>query len=141
MTPVRARQLLTALREAPPERKESALNDILTDLYSQLDAIRTVGGVLALEWLTFDTGTLFTPTDRPFANGNLRVSCPFSPVGVVVLALERTRPAGQFVPTTAVDVKWRYAAGPDGDGALTVDYITGLQGNSSYRVRLGVVRG
>ena len=140
MTP-RARQQLSALREAPPEKLGAMVNDILLDIYNQLDDVRAVGGIRALDWLYFDTGASVTPTAAPFANGNLKVSCAFSPVGVVVLTLERLKPAGQFVLTNSVDVKWRFAGGETGDGALTVDFITGLSPSASYRVRLGVVRG
>lgn len=135
MTNPRSRSQLMALKSAPPEAKEAVLNDVLQDIYQQLDDIRLAGGLVALDWLSFDTGA------TPFSSSPLRVSCPFTPQGVLLLALERTRPAGQPVLTNASDVKWHFAAGGSGDGAVIVDYISGLATNSSYKARLGVLRG
>ena len=131
----RSRQQLAAMKGASPEALQSLLNDILQDVYQQLDDLRAVGGWQALDWLMFDTGAV------AFASTPLRVSCPFTPQGVVLLALERLKPAGQPVLTNASDVKWHFAAGPSGDGAIMVDYISGLATNSTYRARLGVLRG
>lgn len=135
MSQPRSRSQLIALKNAPSDAKEAVLNDILQDLYQQLDDVRAVGGLTVLDWLAFDTG------GTAFASAPLRVSCPYTPQGVLLLALEQTRPAGQPVLTNASDVKWHFASGAQGDGAIIIDYISGLATNSSYRVRLGVLRG
>lgn len=125
-----------------PQRAARALNEALRDMSLRLEALEAAKGVTTLDELAFDTGATVTPLVAPFSGGRLRVACPFTPTGVTLLRVDQVLPAGQPVSTQSSDVKWRFAAGADaGAGAVVVDFITGLNANSSYKVRLGVTRG
>lgn len=124
------------------QRFVRVLNAALANLATRLEAVENVRGVEALDELSFNTGATVTPTVVPFANGRLRVSCPFSPTGVVLLDLKQVNPPGQPVSTSANQVKWSFASGGDaGAGAIIVEFVTGLAANTAYRLRLGVTRG
>lgn len=134
------RTQLQADEVSQPETLRRALNPILLDLQARLEALEAVKGLTLLPEVSFDTGAALTPLVTPFAAGALRVSCPFTPTGVLLLRLEQVR-GGTAVPTTTNDVKWHYGAGPGaGDGVLHIDFVTGLAVNSSYKMRLGVTR-
>lgn len=124
------------------QRLVRVLNAALRDLATRLEAVENVRGVQTLDELSFNTGASVTPADAPFVNARLRVSCPFSPTGVVLLDLKQVAPAGQPVATSANQVKWSFASGGDaGAGAIIVEFVTGLAANTAYKLRLGVTRG
>lgn len=121
-----------------------AANGIFTQLYERLEVLESGCTVVPLEDVTIETGAAVSPTDPPFSasSGRVRVTCPFTPKGLVLLRIERLFPAGDYTGTTASDVKWHYAAGPQaGDGAVFIDFVTGLTTNSRFRMRLGAIRG
>ena len=129
-----------------PETFRRVLNDMLLVMQQRIDAMEGAPGLRILPLITFETGASVTPTDAPFsiASGGLRVSCPFTPTGLVLLRLQRVRPAGQPVPTVQSDVKWHYAAGAGssaGDGRLHIDFVTGLDASARYEMLVGVTRG
>lgn len=118
------------------------LTESFRDVCLRLEALEEAKGVVTLDELSFNTGSTLTPTVAPFANGNLRVACPYTPTGVILLFIEQVNPPGQPVSTTARDVKWRFASGDQsGSGAIIVDFVTGLSANTAYKMRLGVTRG
>ena len=126
-----------------PERLRRVLNDFMLDQSSRLEALEAVSGLTLLPLLSFDTGGTLAPTSPPFSlsAGGLRLTCPFSPSGLILLRLESVAPSGQPISSLASDVKWHFAAGPGvGAGVLHVDFITGLAINSSYRALLGATR-
>ena len=118
----------------------SVLNDLLLGLYSRLEALEAAKGVQSYDF-SFATGGDVSATVAPFAPPGLRMSLPFTPTGLVLLRLFRTQPAGQPVLELTHDVKWHFGAGPSsGDGVLHIDYVTGLEPNSRYDLRIGVTR-
>lgn len=122
-----------------PEQLRKVLNQTLLELCSRLEALEAAKGVYVLPEVRFETGAAVSPTDAPFASGGVRVTCPFSPTGLVLLRLETLE--SQAISANATDVKWHFAAGPSsGDGVLIIDYVTGLSTNLAYRMRLGVTR-
>lgn len=124
-----------------PERLRTVLNQTLLDLCARLEALEAAKGITVLPEVRFETGASVTPTTAPFANGGVRVTCPFSPTGLFLLRLEVERPASQAISSLPSDVKWHFGAGPQaGDGLLIIDFVTGLLTNTSYRMRLGVTR-
>ncbi len=125
-----------------PERLRRCLNDILLGFALRLEALEAVRGLTLME-VQFETGAVVTVGTAPFtADGaGVRCACPFTPTGLVLLGLERTMPAGQGVSTSANDVKWHFAAGPKAsEGALHIDFVTGLAVSSRYVLRMGVTR-
>jgi hypothetical protein len=125
-----------------PQRLVRKLNDAFRSLGVRLEAVEDAGSTTTLEDLSFNTGPSVSPTVAPFANGRLRVACPFSPTGVVLLDLQQVAPPGQPVSTSANQVKWSFASGGDaGAGAIIVEFVTGLAANTAYKLRLGVTRG
>ena len=126
---------------AEPEKLRRVLNDILIGLSQRLDALEGAKGITVLEDVVVEIGGTYASGTRPF-DGGLRVSCPFTPTGLVVLRCERTQPAGQPVLTSGIAVDWRFLGGPSaGDGAIVLNYVTGLATGSRYSLRLGVTRG
>ena len=124
-----------------PETFRRALNAILLDQATRLEALEGAKGLVELE-IGFETGAVVSATAAPFLNGGVRCSCPFTPAGLTLLRIEQTMPAGQPVSANAHDVKWHFAAGPGaGEGALHIDFVTGLSTNSRYQLRVGVTRG
>lgn len=116
------------------------MNAILLGFAERLEALEATKGLVEIE-VGFETGATVTPLVAPFAGGLVRTSCPFTPTGMVLLHLQRTMPAGQPVPTLQSDVKWHFASGPrQGEGALIIDFVTGLDANSRYALRMGVTR-
>jgi hypothetical protein len=118
------------------------INPILIDIYRRLEAIESAYVVVPLEELEFEVGAVVAPTSPPWvaSSGGVRVSCPFTPSGVFVLKLERIQPSGQFINSSASDVKWHYGTGLGaGDGVLHIDYVTGLT-TGRWRMKLGVTR-
>lgn len=126
---------------ADPESLRTVLNESLLDLYSRLEALEAVKGITLLPPISFETGASLGPTVAPFslASGGVRVTCPFSPTGLVLVMLETVR--SPSVSSLASDVKWHFASGPgSGDGVLHIDFVTGLLVSTSYRMRVGVTR-
>lgn len=122
-----------------PEQLRRTLNDILTQQDARIEALEAVKGLTELE-IGFETGAAIAVGTAPF-DGSLRIACPFTPTGLVLLSIRKTMPAGQPVITNTVDVKWRFTAGPgSAPGALVVDFVTGLNVSSRYVLRLGVTR-
>ena len=122
-----------------PERLRVVLNQTLLELCARLEALEAAKGITVLPEVRFETGGSVSPTTGPFAGGGVRLTCPFSPTGLILLRLETLE--SQAISTSATDVKWRFAAGPSaGDGVLIIDYVTGLSTNLAYRMRLGVTR-
>ena len=121
------------------------LNDIFLGLQARLEALESARGVIILPTVTFETSGTVGPTSAPFdmSSGGIRITCPFTPTGLVLLNLVRVQPAGQAVSGATSDVKWHYAAGPGGsggDGAVHIDYVTGLAVLSRYEMTVGVTR-
>lgn len=122
-----------------PVKLSRVLNDYALAVAVRLEALEAARGLYPLE-IGFETGAVIAVGTAPF-DGTLKVSCPFTPTGLVLLSLRKTMPAGQPVITNANDVKWRFTAGPgSAPGALVVDYVTGLSLSSRYVLRLGVTR-
>lgn len=122
-----------------PESLRSVLNELLLELYSRLEALEAVKGLTVLPPVSFETGASLGPTVAPFLSGGVRVACPFSPTGLVLLMLETVR--SPSVSSLASDVKWHFASGTGpGDGVLHIDFVTGLLASTSYRMRVGVTR-
>ena len=135
------RPQLQAQDVATPEKLVRVLNDTLLELAARLEALESMKGVHVLPEVTFETSAALAPTSSPFslASGGVRISCPFSPTGLILLRLEPAR--SQTVSALASDVKWHYAAGPGaGAGVLHIDFVTGLLVNTMYRMRVGVTR-
>lgn len=127
------------------ETQRRALNDIFTSLASRLDALESTPANISWQQLpdiTFDTGGAVVAGSKPF-DSSIRVACPFTPTGLIVLRLEQLRPAGQPVITNANGVAWRFlgGSGKNSTGSVVVDYIAGLSINATYRLRLGASRG
>jgi hypothetical protein len=122
----------------------TVLNEILLGIYQRLDALG--GAIYVLPTVTFETpGAAPTPALQPFgsASGGLKISCPFTPTGLVLLRLTKVQPPGQPVSTLPSDVKWTYAAGPLGSagaGSLVIQFVTGLDSSSRYEMIVGVTR-
>jgi len=135
---------VSASDAATPETLARVLNSIFLQLQTRLDELG--GAIYVLPTITFDTAKAApSPTVAPFsaASGGLRITCPFSPTGLVLLRLTRVRPSGQPVSTLPSDVKWRYAAGPGGsagEGVLHIDFVTGLAADCGYEMIVGVTR-
>lgn len=128
-----------------PENLRRVLNDYALDIATRLEALERLKGLTVLPEVTFETGAAIGTSTAPFTQdgAGLRVSCPFTPTGLVLLSLVRTMPAGAAVSGSASDVKWHYAAGAAGgagDGAIHIDFVTGLSVSSRYVMRLGVTR-
>ncbi len=124
-----------------PERLRTVLNTDFLELYARLEALESVKGLTVLPEISFETGKGLLPTQPPFskASGGVRVTCPFSPTGLVLLRLETVR--SQAISALPSDVKWHFAAGPGaGDGVLHIDFVTGLLIDTAYRMRVGVTR-
>lgn len=134
-----ARQQLEASDFDDPEKTRAAINDALSFIWLRLEALESTPGMLSLD-VEFETGASVTPTAAPFVNGGVRVACPFTPTGLTLLRLQQTQPSASAVATGASDVKWSYATGPNGDGALIIDFVSGLSTNSRYSMRVGVTR-
>lgn len=125
-----------------PERLRRVLNDILNGYSLRLESLESARGLVEMS-VEFETGGTVAAGTAPFtADGaGVRCSCPFTPTGLVLLYIERTMPSGQPVSANAHDVKWHFAAGPRaGEGALHIDFVTGLSTNSRYAMRMGVTR-
>ncbi len=125
-----------------PERFRRALNDILLGIALRLEALEAVRGLTLME-VEFETGAAVAVGTAPFTqdNAGVRCACPFTPTGLVLLRVQRIMPSGQPVPLLANDVMWHFAAGPkSSDGALCIDFVTGLLANSRYVLRMGVTR-
>lgn len=139
-----SRQSLQADDVATPESFRRVLNDILLGIFTRIDELG--GAIYVLPTVTFETpGAAPSPSLQPFgsASGGLRISCPFTPTGLVLLRLTKLQPAGQPVSTLPSDVKWHYAAGPQGsggNGAVHIDFVTGLDSSSRYEMIVGVTR-
>ena len=126
---------------ADPEKFRQRLNEIFMAQDVRLQKTESAPGLVELS-LGLSTGATVTPLVAPFVNGGVRVACPFSPRGLVLLQIDRTLPSGQPVSTLDNQVKWRFAAGPRmAVGVLIIDFITGLEINSRYEIRVGVNRG
>ena len=124
-----------------PEKLRRVLNGILLELSTRIEALEGAKGMTVLPDVTLEVGATYSATAAPFLDGGVRISCPFSPTGLVVLRLERVQPVGQPVLTSAVSVDWKYVGGPSaGDGAVIINYVSGLAVNSRYVMRLGVTR-
>lgn len=126
-----------------PQRLRRVLNDIILGFATRLEALEAAKGLVEIE-VSFETGAAVAAGTAPFtADGaGVRCSCPFTPTGLTLLRIERTMPAGQPVSANAHDVKWHFAAGPRAsEGALHIDFVTGLEINSRYVLRVGVTRG
>lgn len=124
-----------------PERLATTLNDVFLDMATRIEALEAVKGVFLLPEVSFETGASVGPTVAPFsfASGGIRITCPFTPTGLLLLRLEDVR--GGTASSLASDVKWHFAAGPiAADGVLHVDFVTGLAVNTSYRMRVGATR-
>lgn len=124
-----------------PQRLCVVLNETLLELTARLEALESVKGITVLPEVTFETGGALSPTSGVWsiAAGGVRVTCPFSPSGVILLSLQTVR--GQTVSSLASDVKWHYASGPGAAvGVLHIDFVTGLLINTAYVMRLGVTR-
>lgn len=119
-----------------PDALRRILNDIFLDFSGRLEALEATRGIQVFE-VAFDTSAAVTPTSRPWANAGVRMACPFTPSGLVVLSLVQTMPSGQPISALASDVKWHFAGG---DGQIVIDFVTGLNINSSYKLRVGVTR-
>lgn len=127
---------------AEPERLRAVLNDIFLDFAKRLEALEATKGLVEIEF-TLETGAVIAPDVRPFGINvaGTRTSCPFTPTGLTLLRVDRTMPAGQPVSTQAHEVKWHFAAGPNAaEGTLHIDFVTGLEINSRYAIRVGVTR-
>ena len=126
-----------------PEKLRRVLNDILLGYATRLEALESSKGLVELE-VSFETGAAVAVGTAPFAadGAGVRCSCPFTPTGLTLLRIDRTMPAGQPVSTSSHTVQWHFAAGPGaGEGAIHVDFVTGLEINSRYVLRIGVTRG
>ncbi len=124
------------------ERLRRRLNDILVDLCLRIEALEANKGLVELE-VQFETGAAIAVGTAPFTQdgAGVRCSCPFTPTGLVLLRIDRVMPSGVAIPTTPSDVKWHFAAGPRAaEGALHIDFVTGLSINSRYVLRVGVTR-
>lgn len=119
-----------------PDSLRRILNDIFLDFSKRLEALESAKGIHVFE-VAFDTSGTLTAAARPWVNGGVRIACPFTPTGLVLLSLVQTMPAGQPVSVLASDVKWHFAGS---DGQLVIDFVTGLNINSSYKLRVGVTR-
>lgn len=136
------RPQLQADDAADPERLRRVLNDVLLGFAQRLESLEATKGLVELE-ASFETGAAVAVGTAPFTpdGAGVRCSCPFTPTGLTLLRLDRTMPSGQAVSANAHDVKWHYAAGPRaGEGALHIDFVTGLAINSRYVLRVGVTR-
>lgn len=125
-----------------PERLRRVLNDILNGYSLRLEALEAAKGLVEME-VGFETGAILAAGTAPFtADGaGVRCSVPFTPTGLTLLRLEQTMPAGQPVSTNAHTVSWHFAAGPRaGEGALHIDFVSGLATDSRYVMRMGVTR-
>ncbi len=125
-----------------PERLRRVLNDILLGFATRLEALEATKGLVELEF-QFETGAAVAVGTAPFTqNGaGVRTSCPFTPTGLTLLRIDRVMPSGVAIPTTPSDVQWHFAAGPKAaEGALHIDFVTGLSTNSRYVLRVGVTR-
>lgn len=135
-----ARPQFTEQDVAEPSRLVRVLNETLLELAARLEALENMKGVHVLPEVTFETGGALAPTTAPFGiTAGVRISCPFSPTGLLLLHLAPER--SQTISALASDVKWHYAAGPNaGTGVLHIDFVTGLLINTRYRMRVGVTR-
>ena len=125
-----------------PEKLRKVLNEILLGFSTRFEALEATKGLTVLPEVTLEIGGTYATNAAPFLDGGVRVSCPFSPTGLVVLRVEQTQPPGQPVLTSAISVDWKFVGGPSaGDGALVINYVSGLAINSRYSMRLGVTRG
>lgn len=125
---------------ASPSRLRRVLNDIILDLSTRIEKLEAAKGITQLDEVQFDTGAAVAVGTKPF-DGSLRLSCPdFTPTGLVLLQVERIRPAGQPVITNAVDLKWRFLGGRKQGGTVVIDFMTGLATNSTYTMRVGATR-
>lgn len=123
-----------------PERLRVVLNQTLLELCGRLEALEAAKGITVLPEIRFESDAVLAPNTGPFANGGVRVTCPFTPTGLVLLRLETLE--SQAISSLASDVKWHFAAGPQaGDGVVIIDFVTGLTKNLAYRMRVGVTRG
>lgn len=125
-----------------PERLRRVLNDVLLGLAKRLEDLEATKGLVEME-VGFETGAFVAAGTAPFtADGaGVRCACPFTPAGLVLLRIDRLLPAGQPVSTFAHDVKWHFAAGPRAsEGAIHIDFVTGLDASARYQLRLGVTR-
>lgn len=130
---------------ADPESLRVVLNDFALEICSRLEALESAKGITILPDVSFETGAKLDATTAPFTQdgAGMRVSCPFSPTGLVLLQLTRVSPAGSPIIVATSDVKWHYAAGAAGgagDGVVHIDFVTGLAVSSRYVMRLGVFR-
>lgn len=116
------------------------LNDIFSTAFQRIDALERLDEIEVLQELQFRTQGTLSPTSAPFAAAGLQVSAPFTPVGVLVLQLRVIPTAlpgvGVSVITTPVDIKWTLRS----PTVFSLDFITGLTINTTYGLRLGVIR-
>ena len=136
-----ARNQISSADMADPEKFRQRLNEIFMAQDVRLQKTESAPGLVEL-FVGFETEKTLGPSLPPFVNGGVRVSCPFTPTGLTLLRIDRTMPSGQPVSSVANEVKWRFAAGPRAaTGALIIDFVTGLELDSRYELRVGVTRG
>jgi hypothetical protein len=136
------RTQIQADEASDPEKLRRVLNEALLEMATRLEALEAVRGLTILPEILFEVGSAYSPTAGVFsmAGGGVRITCPFSPTGLVLLSLVKAD-GGQDIIANACDVKWHFAAGPGaGTGVLHVDFVTGLSVNTRYRMRVGVTR-
>ena len=135
----RDKQLIQSTDATDIESLRKVANDIFSNLYLRIEALEALKGVTVLPDITFETvGTVARGT-KPF-NGAMKVQAAgFTPTGVQILSLEKTRGAGA-APAAATSIYWHFASGPNGQGSIVIDYVSGLAINTQYRMRLGVTR-
>lgn len=135
------RPQLQAADVKEPVQLRRVLNQTLLELCARIEALEAAKGITVLPEIQFEIGGALAPTSSPFLNGGLRVTCPFTPTGVVLLRLQPIWTATGTPPLSvlASDVKWRFAAGRGG-GDVIIDFVTGLTTDTRYQMRLGVTR-
>lgn len=123
------------------ERLAHLVNELMLATYLRLEALEAVKGIYVLPDISIEIGGTYSAAAVPFGgDSGLRVACPFTPTGLVVLGCVRTQPAGQPVLTSAVDVKWQASTGPGNVDQVRILFVTGLAVGSRYRLRVGVTR-
>lgn len=113
------------------------LNDALSDLRQQVATLMSLAQVRLLDDFEFETQGAPSPSAPPFP---LRATTPanFTPQGLQVVGLRNLTTNGPLgIENAGISVFWT----PDVDGrTLLIQYISGLQPSTRYRVTLAALR-
>jgi hypothetical protein len=113
------------------------LNDALSDLRQRVSLLEALAGVQLLPDFEFETQGAPSPSSAPFP---LRATTPanFTPQGLLVVGLRNLTTNGPTgIENAATTVFWA----PDVDGrTLLLQYISGLQAATRYRITLAALR-